>query len=231
MRDDNYISRKKQLLKSFDRSLARSKGVLIYRYGNEHANALISESRREYEALIPQIPFIGNKNPLLIFLLPTSRYLAIYRVLRRNGFTVEEAGQIISQMNGAELKSIPVFVRCIIGYLWFSPWLIRRFRKRAKESQERKYPRGYVLTFIEGYGQKFDYGFDYTECGGCKFLNEQNAPELAPFMCALDKTVSEALGWGLTRTMTIADGFDKCDFRFKKGDKTNITSAPFVKQR
>jgi hypothetical protein len=231
MREENYISCKLQLLKSFDRSIARSKQVLISRYGNEHTNSMISESRREYEALIPQIPFIGEKNPFLIFLLPTSRYLAIYRVLRRNGFTLDEAGQIISQMNEAELKSIPVFVRRIIGYLFFSKLFIWRVKKRAKESQERKYPRGYVLTFIEGYGQKFDYGFDYTECGGCKFLNEQNAPELAPFMCALDKTVSEALGWGLTRTMTIADGFDKCDFRFKKGDKTNITSAPFVKQR
>jgi len=224
MSDENYISRKKQLLKSFDRSIARSKRVLIDLYGNEKANSLISEFRREYEVLIPQITFIGDKNPLLIFLLPTSRYLAIYRVLRKKDVTVEEAGKIISQMNEAELKSIPVFVRRIIGYLWFSPWLIRRFRKRAKESQERKYPGGYVLTFIEGEGQKFDYGFDYTECAGCKFLNEQNASELAPFMCALDKTVSEALGWGLTRTMTIAEGFDKCDFRFKKGGKTNITS-------
>jgi hypothetical protein len=222
MSDENYISRKNQLLKSFDKAITRSKRVLIDRYGKEEANSLISESSREYEALIPQIPFIGNKNPLLVFLLPTSRYLAIYRVLRRMGLTVEEAGQIISQMNEAELKSIPVFVRRIIGYLWFSPWLIKRFRKRAKESQERKHPGGYVLTFIEGEGDKFDYGIDYTECAGCKFLHEQNALELAPFMCVLDKTASDILHWGLTRTMTIANGFEKCDFRFKKGGKTNI---------
>ena len=55
-----------------------------------------------------------------------------------------------------------------------------------------------MLNFIEGDGREFDYGIDYTECGGCKFLTNKNAPELAPFMCALDKTVSEALGWGLT---------------------------------
>lgn len=227
MRNNNYISCKKQLLRSFDRSIARSKRVFIDRYGKERANSLIRESRREYESIIPQIPFIGDKNPFLIFLLPTSRYLAIYRILLRRGLTVEEAGQIIYQMNEAELNSIPIIVRRIIGYLWFSPWLIRRFRKRAKESQERKYSGGYVLTFIEGDGQKFDYGFDYTECAGCKFLNEQNASEFSPFMCALDKAASEALGWGLTRTMTIADGFEKCDFRFKKEGKTNIMSLRF----
>ena len=68
MSDENYISCKKQLLKSFDKSIARSKRVLIDRYGKERANSLIRESRREYEALIPQIPFIGHRSPFLIFL-------------------------------------------------------------------------------------------------------------------------------------------------------------------
>jgi hypothetical protein len=223
MKDDNYISRKPQLLKAFDRSIARSKQVLISRYGNEHANSLISETRLEYEIIIPQIPYIGNKSPFLIFLIPTSRCLAIYRVLRRTGLPVEETGQIICQMNEAEWKAIPILVRRIIGYLWFSPLFIWRLRKRAKESQNRKYPGGYVLTFIEGDGEKFDYGFDYIECAGCKFLNQQSAQEIAPFMCTFDQVASETLGWGLTRTTTIADGFEKCDFRFKKGGKTNIT--------
>jgi len=224
MRDNNYISRKQQFLKSFDKSIVRSKPVLISRYGNEHTNSLISESRREFEALIPLIPFIGHRSPFLIFLLPTCRYLAIYRVLHRMGLTVEEAGQIIYQMNESELNTIPIILRHIIGYLWFSSLFTRRLRKRAKESQELTYIGGYVLTFIEGDGRTFDYGFDYTEGAGCKFLNQQGAPELAPFLCALDKATSEILYWGLTRTMTLAKGHEKCDFRFKKGGKTNITS-------
>ena len=229
MKTDNYLINKVKLLKSFDRSIARSKRVLISRYGNEQADSLIRESRREYESIIPQIPFIGHRSPFLIFLLPTSRCLAIYRVLRRKGLAVNEAGQIIYQMNEAELNAIPVLLRRIIGYLWFSPLFIRRLRKRAKASQERKYPEGYVMTFIEGDGRTFDYGFDYTECAGCNFLNRQGAPELAPFLCAFDQTASEILGWGLTRTMTIADGCKKCDFRFKKGGKTNLTISPSVK--
>ena len=229
MREDNYLSSKHQFLKSFKRSIARSKRVLIRHYGIERADSLVSESHSEYEALIPQIPFIGHRSPFLIFLLPTSRYLAIYRVLRRNGLTFEEAGKIIYQMNESEWDFIPILLRRIIGYLWFSPLFIKRLRKRAKESQERKYPGGYVLTFIEGDGRTFDYGLDYTECATCKFLNRQGASELAPLICAFDKSASEILGWGLTRTMTIADGSQKCDFRFKKGEKTNITSSPSIK--
>lgn len=230
MKENNYIIDKPKLLKSFDRSIARSKRVLAARYGNEQANSLISESRREYEALIPRIPFIGPRSPFLtLFLLPTSRYLAVYRVLRRQGIAVEEAGQIIYQMNESELDSIPVLLRRIIAYLWFSSLFIWRLRKRAKESQERKYPGGYVLAFIEGDGQTFDYGLDYTECAGSKFLNQEGVPELAPFMCAFDKTASQVLGWGLTRTMTIADGCKKCDFRFKKGGRTNIAIPPLYR--
>jgi hypothetical protein len=230
MTADNYNSRKQQLLKSFDRSIARSRRVLVNRYGNEQADLLISESRREYETIIPQIPFIGRRSPFLIFLLPTSRYLALYKVLRRKGLSFEEAGRIIYQMNESEFLSIPILFRRVLGYLWFFPLFIWRLRKRARETQERKYPDGYVLTFIEGDGRAFDYGFDYTECAGFKFLHRQGAPELAPIMCAFDKTASETLGWGLTRTMTIADGYEKCDFRFKKGGRTNIIISPSVKE-
>ena len=229
MKENNYISRKQQLLKTFDRSVARSKRVLVARYGNEQANLLIRECRHEYEALIPQIPFIGDKSPFLIFLIPTSRCLAVYRVLRRKGLAVEEAAQLIFSMNEAEWEAIPIILRRIIGYLWFSQLFIWRLRQRAMESQKREYPEGYVLTFVEGDGQTFDYGLDYTECAGCKFLNQQGAPELARLMCSFDRTASDVLGWGLTRTTTIADGFNKCDFRFKKGGKTNVTITAFVK--
>jgi hypothetical protein len=229
MRENNYISRKQQFLKAFDRSIARSKRVLITRYDNDQTDSLIRESRFEYENIIPQIPFIGHRSPFLVFLIPKSRCLAIYRVLRKKGLTFEEAGQIIYQMSKAELESIPILLRRIIGYLWFSPLYKWRLRKRAKESQERMHPDNYVFAFIEGDGRAFDYGFDYTECGGCKFFNKQGAPELAPLMCSADIVASEIFGWGLTRTMTIADGYKKCDFRYKKGGKTNITISPSVK--
>lgn len=46
-----------------------------------------------------------------------------------------------------------------------------------------------------------------------------------PVMYAMDIVAREMFGWGLTRTMTIADGYEKCDFRYKKGGKTNIKTA------
>lgn len=229
MNEDNYVSRKQKLLKDFDKSIARIKSVLTSRYGNEQANSLISESRFEYETIIPQIPYIGSRSPFLAFLLPESRAVAIYKVLRRRGLSFEEAGHISYLMSKAEMESRPIFLRPIIRYLWFSPLFKWGSRKLAKKSQKREYPGSYVFAFIEGDNRTFDYGFDYLECGGCKFLNQQGALELAPLLCAVDIVGSEMYGWGLTRTMTIADGHDKCDFRYKKGGKTKITISPSVK--
>jgi predicted ArsR family transcriptional regulator len=90
------------------------------------------------------------------------------------------------------------------------------------QSQKHKYPGDYVLQYIEGDGKTFDYGIDFLECANCKFLRTMGADELAPYVCAGDKLVSEFLGWGLTRTMTIADGHEKCDFRFKRGGETHV---------
>ncbi len=222
MNHDSYVYRKERLLKDFDRSLNRVNQMLVTRLGVEPARRLLCESREEYEALIPRIPFIGRNNPMLVFLLPTTRYLAVYRGLQRQGLAIEEAGPLAFEIGTEALKAIPSIARHFIRYLWFSPWFTVRLKKRTKESQERKYPGGYVLNYIEGDGQAFDYGVDYLECASCKFLEAENALELAPYVCAVDKTASELLGWGLKRTMTLAEGSRKCDFRFKKGGETHV---------
>jgi hypothetical protein len=46
-----------------------------------------------------------------------------------------------------------------------------------------------------------------------------------------DIPLGDALDWGLIRTHTIADGYKTCDFRFKKGAKTQISSkTPAVQE-
>ena len=219
---ETYVSRTSRWLKGFDRSVSRVKHVLAARYGEKEAHALIRESRQEYVDLIPQIPYIGDRNPLLVFLLPASRYLAIYRTFQRHGKTVEEAGRLAYEIGQAEFEAIPGWVRRVIEVLWFSRWFTRRLQRRVASSQEREYPGGYVLAYVEGDGQDFDYGIDYIECASCTFLSAQGAPELAPYVCAVDKVASEMLGWGLRRTMTLAQGGERCDFRFKKGAETSV---------
>jgi hypothetical protein len=107
MSGETYNSRRSRLLKDFDRSVSRVKRTFIARYGEEEANTLMGESRQRYEDLIPQIPYIGSRNPMLIFLLPASRYLAIYRTFQEHSKTVEEAGRLVYEIGEAEFKAIP----------------------------------------------------------------------------------------------------------------------------
>jgi hypothetical protein len=230
MPHENYISRTTNLLKSFDRAITLVKTVLIVRYGEE-AEALIQASRQKYRDLIPQIPYIGANNPLVdIFYLPASRHLGIYKAFQERGKTVEEAGRLVYEIGEAELKAIPGFVRRAVGIVWFSRWFATRLQKRAALSQQRQYPGGYVVAYVQGNGAEFDYEFDYLECAVHNFFRQQDAAKLVPYLCAIDKIASELMGWGLCRTMTLAEGGAKCDFRFKKGGQTCVTIPPSLRK-
>jgi hypothetical protein len=221
MDSEYYVSRKRKLLKEFDRTLERVHGPFVSRYG-EDSEAMLHEARQEYEALVPQLPYVGGKQPFTQFLISTAWFLSIYRVLKRRGETVEEVGQLLYQASEAYLQAYPRFMRRFLGFMNFSPRYLRKVQQRAVESHARQYPGDYVFDYVEGDGETFDYGVDYTECGTVKFLTEQGALELARYLCPADILYSQALGWGLRRTTTLAEGAERCDFRFKKGGETRV---------
>jgi len=202
--------------------VARSARSVIESYFGENARALTAEVRREFENLIPQFPYVGGKQPHTEFIVFTGMLLAVYRVNKTHGKTAKQTGEMVFDMGRAFLNSFPTFLLRLFMPMSFSRRAMDRIRKGAIESQQRKYPEGNVIDFIEGDGKNFDYGVDYLECASCKFLAKQGAPEIAPYLCPVDILFSEALGWGLTRTTTLAQGAEVCDFRFKKGGPTNV---------
>ena len=227
---DYYNARKKRFLREFDLVARSGRSVIESYFGSENASALVAETRREFECLIPQLPYIGGKQPFTEFIVFTGMLLAVYCVSKAHGRTVEQTGELVYEIGRAVIKSSPMFLLRLFTPLNFSRRSLDRLRKRASESHERQYPDDYVYDFIAGDGRTFDYGVDYLECASCKFLAKQDAPELAPYLCPVDILYSEALGWGLTRTMTLAEGADRCDFRFKKGGATKV-AVPAAMQR
>jgi hypothetical protein len=67
-------------------------------------------------------------------------------------------------MDRAFLRAYPRFLRRLFGSMTFSRRYIRRLRKRAAESHQRRYPGDYAYTFVEGDGETFDHSADYLEC-------------------------------------------------------------------
>jgi hypothetical protein len=158
----------------------------------------------------------------MISMQSTIWFLALYRVLKRRGETIEEIGVFAYQASAAYLQAYPTFLRRVLGHATFSRRYRRRLQKRAAESRARRHPGDYVYRFVPGDGETFDYGVDYVECTGVKFLREQGAAELASYVCAADILYSKALGWGLKRTTTLAQGGERCDFRFRRGAETQV---------
>jgi len=218
----NYSSRKNQFTKSFNKILARVQPWIQTWLGEEQAERFMDESRQEYEILIARIPFMGNSFLTLGFFSPVTRYLAVYRALQKQGWTAEETGRLIYRMGAEEALAIPPLGRRFMEVLWFSRWFRKLAKRRAIRSQQRIYPANFVTNYVEGDGQEFDYGIDYIECANCKYLQAENALEIARYVCATDKPISELMGWGLYREKTIADGSSICKFRFKKGGKTQV---------
>ena len=215
-----YVSRKKKLLKDFDKTIKNVKHIFLERYGDEKVSSFIKETRAEYERIIPLLPDVGVKQPFVQFVIGTGMSLAIYNILKKSGEQTEEIGKLIYLLSNHIMSSYPKIYYKILGGFYFSKKFIQNAQKGAIISKKKLHPESYVFNFIPGDGKAFDYGIDYLECASCKFLHQQKADELASYICPIDIIYSEKFGWGLKRTKTIADGNDICDFRFKRGGKT-----------
>jgi hypothetical protein len=196
--------------------------ALVTRFGKSRARILIKDIRREYEALAPQMPYIGgDENMFTEWLTCGVYYLAVYQVLKRKGQTVEEVGKIIYD-TFQTMADYPKWFLRVVGSLKYNEKYVSRLKEAAAKTQEHRYPGDWVATFIKGDGEAFDYGIDITECGIYKFYRAQGARELAPYLCLSDYVVSDAFDRGLVRYKTLAEGAQVCDFRYKKGRETFV---------
>jgi len=215
---DYYVAHEPEILAGLDEEARRWRAILSPRYSAVFAEAVLQETRDQLETLIPEIPYIGGEeNHLTGSLVGSARCLAFYRAMKARGKSAEEMGKVMYDAIRAHpedfmsLRKIPPAQRLSRSEL------MRRRRERAERSQERRYAWDWVYEFVEGDGVEFDYGYNFFECATEKFYRAQGAQELLPFYCFLDFPKCELGGLGLSRTTTLAEGGEKCDFQFKEG--------------
>lgn len=220
-----YMIRRPELLKGFDKESQYWRPVIAKKFGKEFTNIVLREAHGEFETLIPQIPYIGgNENHLTEELIGSVRYLAFYKAMKKHRKTAEETGKILYDAILARIDEprspVPPAKRLT------TKQLMERRRKRAEKSQERLYPQDYVYEFVIGDGKEFDYGYDFSECAAQKFYHAQGADEFMPFYCYLDFPRSMVDGSGLSRTMTLSEGHEKCNHRSKEGREVKLERPP-----
>ena len=94
---------------------------------------------------------------------------------------------------------------------------------RARRQQKDRFG-DFEIEYLSSEGEEFDFGVNYLQCGNYRFVMEHEGETFAPYICMSDIALSDALGWGLMRTQTLADGCGHCDFRMKEGAATKISS-------
>lgn len=212
-------------MKQFDDEVCIWEPVTIAEYGKEVSDIIVRETRREFEEMIPQIPYIGgDANRRTETLVQSVRFLAFYLAMDKHDKSLEETGKIlwdalITQIDKTHHKVFPD------GWENREEYFDVR-RQGAEDSQERRYSSDYVYEFVMGNGEEFDYGYDYTECATGKFFNHCQADEFTPYYCYLDYPLCAARGLGLSRTKTLVAGYDKCNHRFSPGRETPLIWPP-----
>jgi len=216
-----YISMKPKLLKDFEEMgrLTREAGKAYF--DDATLDEVIDETKEVFENLIPQIPYVGGRKNRFSDILPKSTMsLALYKVLKARGMPLEEIGRLNYAIAEQYSKHVPRLLKILqplLSRLRFSPIIKRMFKKTAEKSQKREYADDWVLFYVKEDAEQFDLGIDFTDCAICKFFHQQGADEFTKYMCLTDFATGREKGSGLFRTTTLAEGAEKCDFRWKKG--------------
>jgi hypothetical protein len=224
-----YTSQTTTLLKKFDEDARYWITVMTGLHGHDTAEELVADARQVFEDLIPELPYIGGQeNHLTNSLIWSAQCLALYQVFRARGMTAAAVGKIL--YDAIHLKASRPR-QAIPSSEWLTPEdLMARRRERAERSQQREFSGDWVFTFVEGDGDAFDYGYDFTECATQKFFQAHDAEDFLPYYCFLDYAYSEIDGLGLSRSKTLAEGETLCDHRFKQGRVTDRRwPPPFLK--
>jgi hypothetical protein len=222
----NYIAQADELLRDFDKSSKHSRNVLKSHLGDETAERITGATRQEFQRLIPAIPYLGSTRGMAKVLIVCTMTLALYRVLKSEGKNVEEIGKMIVEIEEERIQPFPRFLLRLYGSLIYRHFGKILSKKAVEVIQKHEYPEGWAATFIEGDGSEFDFGIDYSACGICKFFHQQGADEITRYVCLGDYIFWGAMDVGFFRTTTLAEGENRCDFRWKKGRAARAAWPP-----
>ena len=170
---------------------------------------VINAVKDEYKKIALRAKDIGGKNNLLSSYAMAAYFIAMNRC---DGLSAEENIQILEE--GLKTSKL---VRMTLGSGdgYFDAKKTEHRKEWSKETHEHKYENDWVVDILPKC-EDYELGYDYHECGVCKLCEDEGCFELAKYLCRLDWLLVELIGIHLERTQTLAEGGEKCDFRFQK---------------
>jgi hypothetical protein len=212
-----YLDRKEKDWSQL-RLMLRSAGKIIEkRIGSVPLN-LPANTKINFERLLVDLPDIGgDQNILTPTFVLSAGGIAFIQTLEGCGWDVPTIGETLVQTYQSVYASLPSPVHWWLRRAEFSAKHQAELKAFAQFSQRREYPANWVMEYVEGDRQTFDFGCDYLECAVLKLVQNLGMKKYMPYICVGDFAVSKVLGTGLQRTQTLFCGGTCCDFRYRKG--------------
>ncbi len=211
-------------MKQFELSLQIAKDILVERFSESKSEDLINQMRSEYEDILTKMTDIGGgKHPFISTLIAKVSLLAMFRILEKEGYTYREIGEFSNTRKEIETRKEMKKIEESGGNfldIMFSDAYIKHVKKYCEISQKRKYPDDWVMQFVDGTNEDFDFGYNISECAILKAYKKLGTEKYVPFACLLDFAHAHIVGYGFSRTKTIANGASGCDHRFTRIGRT-----------
>ncbi len=189
-----------------------ARNVLLESHNEDDVEKILNEAWRRFRTIELEIPVASKLGPTINLRLAGAS-LAMYEALLSAGHSEEEAILIFEQISWRvydKMGDLPMMIASALtgdphGRMKLATQIFRTFPFSSPDYQMVDVPSGDSVV-----------GFDVVKCPVAEFFESQGKRELCyATWCRLDFPLAEKWGGTLERTTTIAQGADRCSFRWK----------------
>lgn len=222
--DPFYEKKLKGILKSFEKNFKRARGHLVRRFDEATADRIHDDTVEQIRLFVPELPDVGGKdNQFIQVVLLNAWFIPFFRASREHGMSAQEYIRMIAEVLHAGFSRCPRFIRHAGGMMVQSGLFVRRMKKRAAISQQRRYPKDWVyLATSSDDNPDVLLRVEYSQCTACLMMQEFDAVELMQYCNVADFMMAKALGFGFENPDVLGRGAGTCVGLFRRDSTCRI---------
>lgn len=192
-------------------------------YHPQQFTSLWADAEKEFNALQPHLEFIKkSKNPMDARLEVAALFLALIKSMRNHSFNFSDIRTVclaIARELVRPKNKMQFLLKRFTTKIVTTSIAQKLLKDKIENTKMTSGSQGFVVEYVPHEPGNYLFGFDIVECGICKLFKKEQSEDYAKILCEVDFLTSEIAGLTLIRKNTIANGGNKCDFRFaqKKG--------------
>ena len=211
----------KRRIKGFIRFCKRIRKKLTCSHSEEFADAVLQQTRREFEKLLSHIPtFRGLNNAFSRVIVYCAYMVSFYKAMKANARSVEEVVGILYENERETYDSLPRFLRYLVKRIMFGMLFLNMANRMAANVYH--HTEGWKIEYKTGDGEESDWYFECKECGVIKFFKRHGAEELGNYCNFIDYMRSKTFDMGMQNPRNIGQGHDVCVQYMKRDRKTEL---------